>query len=246
MLISCSKPTPHFTVEAELPQIGTQSLTVVYTTDDGNRHAIPITAVDGHFEFEGNAQSPSTVEIFTSKGQFYLAIIAQNGQHIAVSGTPGEFKAEGNTMAQQLLSYTPGDDTVGLPEAVRRAIESIHLTAPQPSGKFVAPEVWVKKDSVTRFPLQGIWVFTSSDKERTPALLDTLRHYARKKGSNVCDVFIGTDLWSWQSLTRRDSATWQQGLALDAPVALAGIITSTPMLVEVDSAARVIRLQPLQ
>lgn len=242
---SCSKPAPHFTVSADLPQIGTQSLTVIYTTDDGNRHAMPVTAVEGKFEFEGSAETTSLVEIYTSKQQLYATLLVKNGESISLSGNKGEFKAEGNELSQQLLDYAEGADTAGLPEEVRRAIESLYLTAEIAEGKFVSPEVFIKADSVYTFPPEGVWVFTSSDKERNAELLDTLRHYAKQKGVNVRDIYVGSDLWQWKTMTRSDSATWTQALSPDAPVTLNGILTSTPMLLEVDTAATIIRKQIL-
>lgn len=244
-LVACSKSTPEFRVSADLPQLGTQTVNVVYSTDDGNRHALSVTAVDGKFEFSGSAEAPSTIEIFTSKHQLYAAIVAQNGDDITLTGTPGEFKAEGNELAQQLLDYTEGSDTAGLPAEVRRAIESLYLTATLAPAKFVSPEVFIKNDSVFTFPPEGIWIFTSEDNQRTPALLDTLRHYAKQKELNLRDVFIGSDMWQWKTLIRRDSATWTQVLSPDAPVTLGGIITTTPLLVEVDTAGTVIRTLPL-
>lgn len=244
-LVACSKPAPHFTVSADLPQIGTQSLTAVYTTDDGNRHAVPVTAVEGKFEFEGKSEDPALVEIFTSKGLLYSALIVQNGEHISLSGTPGNFKAEGNDLAQRLLDYKEGDDTIGLSLEVRRAIESLYLTAALPTAKFISPEVFIKADSVFTFPVEGIWVFTSDDKQRTPELLDTLRHYAKQKDVNVRDIYIGCDMWQWKTLIRRDSATWTQALSPDAPVILNGVISSTPVLLVVDSAATIVRKELL-
>lgn len=244
-IVACGKTEPKFTVNADLPQLGTQTVNVVYTTDDGNRHALTVTAVEGKFEFSGKADKPSTIEIFTSQHQLYAAIIAKNGDELTLTGAPGNFKAEGNALAQQLLDYTEGADTARLPMEVRVAIESLYLTPTLSDVKFKSPEVFIKTDSVYTFPPEGIWVFTTGDHDRTAEVLDTLRYYAKQKGVNVRDVYIGSDMWTWKTTTRLDSATWTQALSPDAPVTLSGIITSTPILVEVDTAGTVMRKQLL-
>lgn len=246
-LCACRKGSDGFTVTVDVPEIGTQQMTVVYTTDNGNRNAMSMPSVNGAFEFKVSGASTSIVEIFTSTKQLYAALIAENGDHITLRSSEGRLQADGSEMSQQLLNYRPGDDVSALPEEVRNAVAIVYPRSERTDWpEFTAPELIIAKDSVmTPDKPLGVWFFTSSDNQRTSMLLDTIRAYAARKAP-VYDVFIGVDTTMWRMAIRRDEPTWTQGLAPDAPLVLDGILTSTPLLVEVDSAGTVRRTQRLE
>lgn len=246
VLVACNKEPKDFNIRVESPNIGTQQVTAVYTTEDGNRRSISVAAVDGAFEFVGSSSTPSVVEIFTSNKQLYAAVIAQNGESITLRGTDNGFEVEGSERAHLFANYKPGNDTIGLPADVRNAIDIVYTEHSRDNRPvFEAPELIIGRDSVTTLPAEGVWVFTSSMNERTESLLDTLRARAKMEPP-LRDVFISTDTISWRIYTRRDSATWTQAMLPDGPLALRGILTSTPLLVEVDSLGVVTRVQSLE
>ena len=70
--------------------------------------------------------------------------------------------------------------------------------------------------------------------------MDTIRSHKKR----VRDVFITAGFDTWQDATRYDSATWHHGLLPEGPVAIPQI-TSTPLLLEVDSAGHILRREKL-
>ncbi len=220
MCASCGN-SKQFRVEIDSPTVGTQKLTVLYTLPDGNRVLLEPTAVDGHAEFTGNAPEPSFVEVFTSTGAKFIDFTAKNGDKISISFTGDSLRVEGMT-------------TVPLPDT----ISGSGVSGPE---KFVAPSVIVGNDSSETWDAEGVWIFTSSVKERTPAVMDSIR--ANKK--RVRDVFIGPDYTAWRDIVRRDSATWKQGILPEGPVDLPAL-TSTPLLIRVDSAGTILTSLPLK
>lgn len=245
-MVACKDKPRDFNVKVEAPGIGTQQVTVVYTTDDGNRRSISLPSVNGQFEFSGSSSSPSIIEIFTSSKQLYTAVIAQNGESLVLRAIDGGFQVDGSERSNVLANYKPGTDTVGMSAEVRRAIDVVYTEHSRDNmPTFISPEVIIGRDSVTTFEAEGVWVFTSSLNERTKSVLDTLRARADVT-KNVRDIFVSTDTVSWRVYTRRDSATWTQAMLPDGPLKLQGILTSTPLLVEVDSLGVVKRTQRLE
>lgn len=218
MCASCGK-SKQFRVEIDSQTVGTQKLTVLYTQPDGHRVMLEPTAVDGHAEFTGNAPETSFVEIFTSSGAKFIDFTAKNGDKIRITFTGDSLRVEG-------VTTTLPSDTVSAAEIVE---------------KFVAPSIITGKDSSEVWEAEGIWIFTSNAKERTSAVMDSIR--ANKK--RVRDVFIGPDYNAWRDIVRFDSATWKQGLLPEGPVDLPAL-TSTPLLIEVDSAQTIIKKQSLK
>lgn len=218
MCASCGKPK-QFRVEIDSPTVGTQKLTVLFTQPDGNRVLLEPTAVDGHAEFSGNASETSFVEIFTSTGAKFVDFTAKNGDNIRIFFTDDSLRIEGVTTVLPI-------DTVSDTDTVE---------------KFVAPSVITGKDSSEVWEAKGVWIFTSSANERTSALMDSIR--ANKK--RVRDVFIGPDFNAWRDIVRFDSATWKQGLLPEGPVDLPAI-TTTPLLIEVDTAGTITTVLPLK
>lgn len=246
MVSACSHEPQEFRIKVEAPIIGTQQITAVYTTDDGNRRSISVPAVEGAFELVGSSSIPSVIEIFTSNKQLFAAIIAKNGESLTLREVEGGFDVEGSETAQILANYKLGNDTIGMPIEVRQAIDIVYTEhSREDYPKFEAPELIFGRDSIATLPVEGVWVFTSSLSERTGSLLDTLK-VRSKEEKPVRDVFIGTDTVSWRIYTRRDSATWTQAMLPDGPLKLRGILTSTPLLVEVDSLGGVTRVQRLE
>lgn len=212
LLTACSGPKK-FKVTIESESLGTQLLTVEYTLANGDRAMLQPTAMDGKVEFEGESAEPSLVEVFTTTGAPIVQFMAQNGEKISVRMTDGEWVVTG--AAHALSEPIAGEDAC---------------------STFIAPKVIVERDSAETFPLAGVWVFTSTAEERTPALLDTLRHYG-KRGR---DIYLNSGYEDWRYATRRDSATWRQGLLPQGPVGLPAV-TRTPLLIEVDTAGTIVR-----
>ncbi len=245
-LVACKRQPQEFNVKVDAPGIGTQQVTVVYTTDDGNRRSISLPAVNGQFEFSGSSISPSVIEIFTSNKMLFAALIAQNGESVTLQKADSVIEVHGSDRARMLVNYKPGSDTIGLPAEVRQAIDIVYTEHSREQWpKFESPELVIGRDTVATLDAEGVWVFTASLTERTSSVLDTLR--ARSEiTSNVRDVFISTDTVSWRVYTRRDSATWTQAMLPDGPLKLRGILTSTPLLVKVDSLGTVTNVQRLE
>lgn len=216
LLAACSGPKK-FKVEIDSESLGTQKLTVVYTQPDGHRVVVEPTAVDGHLQFSGSAAEPSTVEVFTSSGAKLVSFIAVNGEKIQVT-----FGEEGAVISG--AAHTLTDSLIAEPD----------------TAKFSAPAIIVGRDTSEFWEPEGIWIFTSSATERTKAVMDTIR--AHKK--TVRDVFVNSGLDTWHDATRFDSATWKQGVLPEGPVAIRQL-TSTPLLIEVDSAGQILRRQAL-
>lgn len=213
-----------FEVEVDIPAIGTQEMTVVYTSGNGNRAVIKVPALEGKFSFEGIGVPESTVEIFKANKRLFASFPAVNGQKL-------KLVADGDSL------YLEDSQTV----VVTAYADTVVTAWP----KFVSPELVMGVDSVHTFEPEGVWVFTASVQERTAALTDTLKAYAKGK-KPLRDVYVSADMTQWRMFTQRDSATWTQALLPDGPVALKGILLSTPCLVEVDTAGVVSRVQRLE
>lgn len=246
-LVGCKGEPKAFHVNVNVPTIGTQQISVIYTTDDGNRRSMSMPAVNGSFKFSGQNASVAIIETYTTHKQLLFALLAKNGDKIKLTANDnGEYVVEGNNDAQLLVNYKPGNDTIGFPYEVRKAIDVIYkVQSREDWPKFRSPELIVGKNRLDTFACEGIWVFTASKSERTKSVLDTIRKHAALDAP-VRDVFVGTDTVNWRVITRKDSANWTQAMLPNGPLALDSILTSTPVLVQVDSLGSVIRVQRLQ
>lgn len=247
VLASCGG-TNKFDIKVDSPRIGTQLMTIVYTLPDGNRVVKSLPAVEGKFEFSGTAAEPSIVEIFTSNKQLYATLIATNGDEIALYGDEeGNKRIEGSELSTQLqrlaAAYNDTIDYTTQPAIVQQALREIYASASRTdTAKFVSPELYIGRDSTKVFEAKGTWVFTSAAEERTAEFLDTLRKYHNDK-RHVRDVWVGNDTSQWSVMTRNDSAKWTQAMLPDAPLQLKAHLRSTPVIIEVDSAGNVVRVQ---
>ncbi len=211
-LAACGGPKK-FKVTIDSDNLGTQKLTVVYTLPDGNRAVLEPTVVDGHVEFTGSAPEPSTVEVFASSGNKIAEFKAWNGDKIIINLT-----ADGMTISG--TSVAPDSTTISAPDSLR----------------FAAPRVVILRDSSEVWATEGIWIFTAEAGERTAAVMDSIKAHRK----TVRDVFVSTDYDTWRDIQRHDSANWKQGLLPEGPVAVEAL-TSTPLLLETDSAGRILR-----
>ncbi len=230
--LSACKEAAGYKVLVEASDIGTQQITVVSTTADGNRRVQSMPAVDGRFEFSGQAPEGSVVEIFTSNRQLYAALLVHDGENVVLKSDGVDKQVEGSDGSRQLLAYKAGDDVESLPAEVRDAVRLIYAeNLPADSLRFAAPELIMGRDSVMTFDAEGVWVFTSSVNERTGMVLDTLRAYAGREGRPLRDVFVSGDTVAWRLAVRGDSATWTQGMMPDAPVVYRGVLRWIPSLI---------------
>lgn len=209
MLLAACSGRKAFTVEIDNADLGSQQLTVEYTAGGGQRVWLNPTVIDGAATFSGQSPEGAHVEIYLSNGALYREFMARDGDRITITADT----ILGLTLALEPRPATP-DTTTWMP----------------------SPEVIVARDSATRFPIGGVWVFTASERERTAALLDTLRSY----GAKARDIYTGHSFDDWYFMVRHDSATWPCGLLVDAPLAVEAL-TTTPMLIETDSTGRIIR-----
>lgn len=214
---------PEFSVVADIPAVGTQEMTVVYTTPDGNRAVLTLPAISGKFEFTGECADSSDVEIFSANKQLLAAF--------------------GVRVNEKLKLVADGDSLLfeGLPDRVviRQFI------AKTDTAKRIFPELdlIVGYDTLAHFDPAGVWFFSGSREQRTPSFIDSIKAYDEKK---VRDIFVSADLRMWMYNSRADSLKWPHALMPDAPLRLDSILTAMPCLVEVDSAGTVLRVQRLQ
>lgn len=211
-LCGCSH-REQFTVEIDSPSLGTQQLTVEYTAANGHRVFLNPPAVDGRCSFDGEAPEPSLLEIFLSSGLPYRSFMVQDGDRITLR----DDTIEGLTLPMPEMQTTP---------AVPTTMPGLELIVARDSTQTLSPE--------------GVWIFTSSEAERTRQLLDTLRSY----GERARDVYVGHSYDDWHFMVRRDTASWTRGLLPDAPLQVKAL-TATPMLIEADSAGHIVRRQML-
>lgn len=222
LLLSACGGKGSFHVSVDVPAVGTQEMTVVYAVEDGERVIVRRPAIDGKFDFTGSSADTTVIEIFNARKQLFVSFPVANGMEL-------EVKSEADSL------FVQGADL--------RVSTSFADTVVASWPKFGELELVVQHDSVASFPPEGIWFFTSSTAERHPALMDSIRKYAKLDTPEVRDVYVSADLSQWRLFTNRDSATWTQGLLPDAPIALHGILNSTPCMVEVDTAGTVVRVQ---
>lgn len=219
LLAGCSDKK-EFEIEADLPGVGTQEMTVVYTLGDGNRAVRAVAAIDGKFSFVGECGDSADVEIFTANKRLLAAFGVRTGEKLALRAEGDSLMIDGREVLREFPQAAPADS----------------LTFPE-------LELLVAVDSVATIKPEGVWVFTSSVKERTPSVMDTMRAY---DAGRVRDVYVSADERQWLRNCRADSAKWTCALMPDAPLTLAGILTSVPCLIEVDSVGTVVRVQRLE
>lgn len=206
-------------VEADIPSVGTQAITVVYTGADGNRGVSIVPALDGKFEFSVECTDSTEIELFTANKNLLAAFSGYKGDDLKLNAAGDSLYIDGRTVLRSFASASVTE----WPE-------------------FPELELIVGDDSVASFKPEGVWFFTSSQQERTPAVLDSMKAY---KAARVRDVFIGADQYEWNMIRRGDSLKWSRALMPDAPVRLRGILSYTPCLIEVDTAGTVLRIQRL-
>lgn len=237
-----------FNVEVEANELGTQLMTIVYTTEGGNRVVKSVPAVDGKFSFDGVASGVSMVEIFNSKKQPFAAFPVSNGEDITLTkDSNGEISIEGSELSSRLFellkTYCDTTDYSQEPTEIVRLLDDFYSSKSRcDSGTVASPELFIRNDSVVTLPVEGYWFFTSTSDERTEELIDSIKSHGKQKHA-VRDIWIGTDTLQWRSATHRDSATWVQAMLPDAPLHFKNVLTSTPMMIETDSAGTVIRIQ---
>ncbi|MDE6512925.1 MAG: hypothetical protein K2L05_01925 [Muribaculaceae bacterium] len=212
-----------FSVEADIPRVGTQEITVVYTTPDGNRAVLTIPAIGGKFEFAGECADSADVEIFSANKQLLAAF--------------------GVRMNEQLKLVEEGDSLRfdGVPD--RLIIRQFTAKADTTRRKFPELDLIVGYDTVAHFEPGGVWFFSSNRAERTSSFIDSIKAYDVQR---VRDVYVSAELRQWMNNCRADSFKWQQGLMPDAPLRLDSILTVMPCLIEVDSTGMVLRVQRLE
>ncbi len=225
LLLSSCGGNKQFSVDVDIPSVGTQEMIVVYMTEGGERVVMRLPAIDGKFEFSGESMDTTSVEIFNAKKSLFATFPAVNGMKLRL-------KSEGDSLIIE-----------GADVAVRNVLDTFIVDE---LPLFRELELVVAYDSVASFKPEGVWFFTSSAMERGASVMDSIRKYSWIDTLEVRDVYVSGDMSRWRMLTARDSATWIQGLLPDAPIALKGILTSTPCMVMVDSSGVVERVQRLE
>lgn len=246
LLASCGRS--EFSVDVDAPSVGTRLVTVVYTTDDGDRSVQQVSAVDGKLQFTGISERPSLVELFYADSkQPIVALIAENGEHIKLTlDDKGVVTVEGNDLAKRFVelarSYDATKNYSHEPQVVIDALKSIYASQSATKlPRFEAPELFIKTDSIYKPSAEGIWFFTTNRMERTSAVVDTIKKYHRH-GRMVRDIWVDSDTVSWQQIKDADTIRWFTAMLPDALVRYKDMIRSTPALVEVDKSGQVTRV----
>lgn len=219
---SCSKKQ-EFKVEAEIPRVGTQELTVIYTTPTGDRAVMAIPAIGGRFEFSGECQDSADVEIFSANKQLLAAFGVRLNDDL-------KLKADGDSLWFDGLTD-------------RKILRKFEVETDTATRFFPELELIVGYDTLAQFEPEGVWFFSSNREQRTEAFIDSVKSYDQKK---VRDVYVSADLREWIYYCRADSMKCRQALMPDAPLKLEGILTSIPCLIEVDSLGTILRFQRLE
>ncbi|MCM1310547.1 MAG: hypothetical protein NC301_05920 [Bacteroides sp.] len=211
-----------FKVNVDVPAVGTQEMTVVYGVGGGERVVMRLPAIDGKFEFKGQSADTTSVEIYNAKKLLVACFLAVNGME---------------------LELKLACDSLFIEDSLDKVITSLSDTSKMDYGLFPAKvSILVRQDSTARFSPRGLWFFTASIPERSHAVIDSMRKYAKLDTIPVRDVYVSPDMSQWRLSTARDSATWTQGIMPDAPLALKDVVVSTPCMVEVDTAGVVRRV----
>lgn len=105
-LTGCGDDT-QFRVTGTVDGLGTQNLRVIYYTNTGIK-SITATAVDGKFNFIGNAPAETLVEIFTSDRVPLMRMAVKNGETVDVHidrAKPYELTLKGNDVSERMASF---------------------------------------------------------------------------------------------------------------------------------------------
>ncbi len=107
MLAGCGEGDT-FRILGTVDGLGTQNLRLIYYTD----HAVKVattTAIDGKFNYEGRAQQPVIVEVFTNNSRVLLGrLVVKNGETVTAqwsTSSPAEVKLSGNKTSEQLAAF---------------------------------------------------------------------------------------------------------------------------------------------
>ena len=96
-----------FRVIGTVENLGTQNLRVVYYTDKALQMQTT-TAIDGQFQFAGNAQKETLLEIFTTDRAPLASLLVKNGQTVKLSldrSEPSDWKVEGSPESKRLADF---------------------------------------------------------------------------------------------------------------------------------------------
>lgn len=219
---ACSKKA-EFTVEADIPAVGTQEIKVIYTTPGNNRAVLTVPALNGKFEFSGECVDSADVEIFNANKKLLAAFGVRVYEELKLNGEGDSIWIESKPERTVIRKFEPEADTV--------------------SRQFPELELIVGYDTIAKFEPAGVWFFSSTRAERTSLFIDSIKAYDVKR---VRDIYVSADQRQWMYYCRADSLKWQQALMPDAPLVLDGILTALPCLVEVDSLGTVLRVQRLE
>ncbi|MDE6462401.1 MAG: hypothetical protein K2L32_06465 [Muribaculaceae bacterium] len=100
-LSSCGEKN-RFTVEAKINGVGTQNLTAIWrSAPDGALSVREVTAVGNQFSFDGNADGPALIEIYTGQGTVLLRLMAAGGDRVRLSGSGSDPNVSGSEIGER-------------------------------------------------------------------------------------------------------------------------------------------------
>ena len=111
-----------FTVLATVDGLGTQNVRAVYRSA-GRVNVLPSMALDGKFQFSGNAPQPALIELYTG------SLVVRNGETVEVTyklNEPGTMSAKGSKISEQIARFRTANAEAlnsGNIEAVNKAVE---------------------------------------------------------------------------------------------------------------------------
>jgi len=116
-----------FRVTGTIEGLGTQNLRVIYYTNMGLK-SLTSTAVDGKFNFTGNAPDETLVEIFTSDRVPLMRLAVRNGETVEVNidrAEPYKLTLKGNDVSKRMASFMRDNSDLlssGNREAINAAV----------------------------------------------------------------------------------------------------------------------------
>ena len=116
-----------FRVTGTIEGLGTQNLRVIYYTNTGLK-SLTSTAVDGKFNFTGNAPAETLVEIFTSDRVPLMRLAIRNGETVEVKidrAEPYKLTLKGNDVSKRMAAFMRDNRdllTAGNREAINAAV----------------------------------------------------------------------------------------------------------------------------
>ena len=108
LFVRCSNKK-EFEIEAEVPSIGTQEITVVYTLSDGNRAVRKVAAIDGRFAFSGECVDSTSIEIFTANKLLLAAFGARTGEKLTLRTDGDSLIIDGRPVLREFPMEQPAD-----------------------------------------------------------------------------------------------------------------------------------------